>query len=88
MAFTADEEVLVGQSAKRQAVTNPHNTVFAAKRLIGRRFDEEVVQRDIDLMPYRIVKAKNGDAWVDVGGKQIAPPEISARVLQKMKKTA
>ena len=88
VAFTADEEVLVGQSAKRQAVTNPHNTVFAAKRLIGRRFDEEVVQRDIDLMPYRIVKAKNGDAWVDVGGKQIAPPEISARVLQKMKKTA
>ena len=88
VAFTADEEVLVGQSAKRQAVTNPHNTVFAAKRWSGRRVDEEVVQRDIDLMPYRIVKAKNGDAWVDVGGKQIAPPEISARVLQKMKKTA
>ena len=88
VAFTEDEEVLVGQSAKRQAVTNPHNTVFASKRLIGRRFDEDVVQRDIDLMPYRIVKAKNGDAWVEAAGKPVAPPEISARVLQKMKKTA
>ena len=88
IAYTDDKETLVGQSAKRQAVTNPENTLYAVKRLIGRRFDEEVVQRDIDLMPYRIVKAKNGDAWVDVGGKQIAPPEISARVLQKMKKTA
>ena len=67
VAFTEDEEVLVGQSAKRQAVTNPHNTIFASKRLIGRRFDEELVQRDIDLMPYRIVKAKNGDAWVEAG---------------------
>jgi molecular chaperone DnaK len=88
VAFTEDGEVLVGQSAKRQAVTNPHNTVFASKRLIGRRFDEDVVQRDIDLMPYRIVKAKNGDAWVEAAGKPVAPPEISARVLQKMKKTA
>jgi len=88
VAFTDDGEVLVGQSAKRQAVTNPHNTVFASKRLIGRKHDEDVVQRDIRLMPYKIVKAKNGDAWVDINGKQMAPPEISARVLQKMKKTA
>ncbi|MCG6975462.1 MAG: molecular chaperone DnaK [Acidiferrobacterales bacterium] len=88
VAFTEDNEVLTGQSAKRQAVTNPHNTVFASKRLIGRKFDEDVVQRDIELMPYKIVKAKNGDAWVEINGKQMAPPEISARVLQKMKKTA
>ncbi len=88
VAFTDDNEVLTGQSAKRQAVTNPHNTVFASKRLIGRKFDEEVVQRDIELMPYMIVKAKNSDAWVEVHGKQMAPPEVSARVLQKMKKTA
>ena len=88
VAFTEDDEVLVGQSAKRQAVTNPHNTVYATKRLIGRKFDEEVVQRDVKLMPYKIVKAKNGDAWVEINGKQMAPPEISARVLQKMKKTA
>ncbi|KPK55679.1 MAG: molecular chaperone DnaK [Thiotrichales bacterium SG8_50] len=88
VAFTEDNEVLTGQSAKRQAVTNPHNTVFASKRLIGRKFDEEVVQRDIALMPYKIVKAKNGDAWVEINGKQMAPPEVSARVLQKMKKTA
>ncbi len=88
VAFTEDGEVLVGQSAKRQAVTNPTNTVFASKRLIGRKFDEELVQRDIPLMPYKIVKAKNGDAWVEVNGKEMAPPEISARVLQKMKKTA
>jgi len=88
VAFTKDDEVLVGQSAKRQSVTNPENTVFAVKRLIGRRFDEEVVQRDIDLMPYKIIKAKNGDAWVEVGGKQMAAPEISARILQKMKQTA
>lgn len=88
VAYTDDGEVLVGQSAKRQAVTNPHHTLFAVKRLIGRRFDEKVVQRDIDLMPYRIVKAKNGDAWVEVSDKQMAPPEISARILQKMKKTA
>jgi len=88
VAFAEDGEVLVGQAAKRQAVTNPHNTVFASKRLIGRRFSEDVVQRDIKLMPFKIVQAKNGDAWIDVKGKQTAPPEISARVLQKMKKTA
>ena len=88
VAFTKDGEVLVGQAAKRQSVTNPTNTVFAVKRLIGRRFDEEVVQRDIDLMPYKIVKAKNGDAWVEAGGKQMAAPEVSARILQKMKQTA
>ncbi len=88
VAYVEGDEILVGQSAKRQAVTNPTNTVFAVKRLIGRRFDEDVVQRDIDLMPYKIVKAKNGDAWVEVDDKQMAPPEISARVLQKMKKTA
>ncbi|GMR19534.1 MAG: molecular chaperone DnaK [Gammaproteobacteria bacterium] len=88
VAFTDDDEVLVGQAAKRQAVTNPHNTVFASKRLIGRKFAEDVVQRDVKLMPYKIVKANNGDAWVEVNDKQMAPPEISARVLQKMKKTA
>ncbi len=88
VAYTDDGEVLVGQSAKRQAVTNPHKTLFAIKRLIGRKFDEDVVQRDIKLMPYKIVRAKNGDAWVEVDGKQMASPEISARVLQKMKKTA
>lgn len=87
-AYTDDGETLVGQSAKRQAVTNPHNTVFASKRLVGRKYDEDVVQRDIKLMPYEIVKAQNGDAWVRVKGKDMAPPEISARVLQKMKKTA
>jgi molecular chaperone DnaK len=88
VAYTDDGEVLVGQPAKRQAVTNPHNTVFAVKRLVGRKFDEDVVQRDLKLMPYKIKKAKNGDAWVEVNGKTMAPPEISARVLQKMKKTA
>lgn len=88
VAFAKDGEVLVGQSAKRQAVTNPDNTIFAVKRLIGRKFDESVVQRDIDLMPYKISKAKNGDAWVEAGGKNMAPPEISARILQKMKQTA
>jgi molecular chaperone DnaK len=88
VAFSDDGEVLVGQAAKRQSVTNPHNTLFAVKRLIGRRFDEEVVQRDLDLMPYKIVKAGNGDAWVEANGVQMAPPEVSARVLQKMKKTA
>ncbi len=87
VAFTDDGEVLVGQPAKRQAVTNPHNTLFAVKRLIGRKFDEDVVQRDIGLMPYKISKAKNGDAWINVNGKDLAPPEISARILQKMKKT-
>ncbi len=88
VAFTKDDEVIVGQSAKRQAVTNPHNTLYAVKRLIGRRFEEQIVQKDIDMVPYKIVKADNGDAWVDVSGKKMAPPEISARVLMKMKKTA
>ncbi len=88
VAFSDDGEVLVGQSAKRQAVTNPTNTLFAIKRLIGRRFDEEVVQRDIKLVPYKIIKADNGDAWVEAGGKKMAAPEVSARILGKMKKTA
>jgi molecular chaperone DnaK len=88
VAFTKDDEVLVGQSAKRQAVTNPQNTLYAVKRLIGRRFDEKIVQKDIGMVPYRIVKADNGDAWVEAQGKKMAPPEISARVLMKMKKTA
>jgi len=88
VAFTKDDEVLVGQSAKRQAVTNPQNTLFAVKRLIGRRFEDEVVQRDISMVPYKIIRADNGDAWVEVQGKKMAPPEISARVLMKMKKTA
>ncbi len=88
VAFSKDGEVLVGQSAKRQAVTNPANTLYAVKRLIGRRFEDEVVQRDIDMVPYTIVKADNGDAWVEANGKSMAPPEISARVLMKMKKTA
>jgi molecular chaperone DnaK len=88
VAFAKDDEVLVGQPAKRQAVTNPSNTLFAVKRLIGRRFDDEVVQRDMDMVPYKIVKADNGDAWVEADGKKMAPPEVSARVLMKMKKTA
>ncbi|MDQ3732200.1 MAG: Hsp70 family protein, partial [Pseudomonadota bacterium] len=88
VAFTEDGEVLVGQSAKRQAVTNPANTLYAIKRLIGRRFQEDAVQKDIKLVSYKIVKADNNDAWVEVRGKKMAPPEISARVLQKMKKTA
>ena len=88
VAFGKDDEVLVGQSAKRQAVTNPTNTLFAVKRLIGRRFEDDVVQRDIGMVPYSIVKADNGDAWVSANDKAMAPPEISARVLMKMKKTA
>jgi molecular chaperone DnaK len=88
VGFIEGGEVLVGQAAKRQAVTNPTNTLFAVKRLIGRRFDEEVVQRDIDLVSYKIVKADNGDAWVEAQGKRMAPPEVAARVLQKMKSTA
>jgi len=88
VAYANDGEILVGQSAKRQAVTNPHNTLFAVKRLIGRRFEEDVVQKDIKLVPYKIVKANNGDAWVQAGGKDMAPPQISAEVLKKMKKTA
>src|SRR5690606_25626401 len=88
VAFTDEGEILVGQSAKRQAVTNPNNTLFAVKRLSGRRFDEPVVQKDIHLVPYKIVKADNGDAWVEVKGQKKAPPQISAEVLKKMKKTA
>ena len=88
IAYTDDGETLVGQSAKRQAVTNPENTLYAVKRLIGRRFDEEVVQKDIKMVPYKIVKADNNDAWVEVKGKKIAPPQVSAEVLKKMKKTA
>ena len=88
IAYTNDGEILVGQSAKRQAVTNPANTLFAIKRLIGRRFEDDVVKRDMDMVPYKIVKADNGDAWVEAAGKKMAPPEISAKVLQKMKKTA
>ncbi|WP_428624465.1 molecular chaperone DnaK [Sedimenticola sp.] len=88
VAFNSEGEVLVGQSAKRQAVTNPQNTLFAIKRLIGRRFEDDVVQRDIEMVPYKIVKADNGDAWVEANGKKMAAPEISAKILQKMKKTA
>ncbi len=88
VAFTEDGETLVGQSAKRQAVTNPANTLYAIKRLIGRRFEDDVVQKDISMVPYKISKAENGDAWVDVKGKSMAPPQISAEVLKKMKKTA
>jgi molecular chaperone DnaK len=88
VAFSEDDEVLVGMSAKRQAVTNPTNTLFAVKRLIGRRFGDDVVQKDINMVPYTIAKADNGDAWVEAQGKKMAPPEISARVLQKMKTTA
>jgi len=88
VAFSKDDQVLVGQSAKRQAVTNPTNTLFAIKRLIGRRFEDDVVQRDIKMVPYTIAKADNGDAWVEAHGKKMAPPEIAARVLMKMKKTA
>ncbi|MDT8439064.1 MAG: molecular chaperone DnaK [Wenzhouxiangellaceae bacterium] len=88
VAFTNDDEVLVGQPAKRQAVTNPQRTLYAVKRLIGRKYNEKVVQKDKDLVSYKIVEADNGDAWVEVDGKKIAPPEISARVLMKMKKTA
>jgi len=88
VAFSKDDQVLVGQSAKRQAVTNPTNTLFAVKRLIGRRFKDDVVQRDIKMVPYTIAEADNGDAWVEANEKKMAPPEISARVLMKMKKTA
>ena len=88
VAFAKDEQVLVGQSAKRQAITNPTNTLYAIKRLIGRKFKDGVVQRDIEMVPYKLVESDNGDAWVEVQGRKIAPPEISARVLQKMKKTA
>ena len=88
IAFTGDDEVLVGQSAKRQAVTNPENTLFAIKRLIGRRFKDDVVQKDIKMVPYKIVEADNGDAWVECHGKKMAAPEISSRILMKLKKDA
>ena len=88
VAYTEDGEILVGQSAKRQAVTNPTNTLFAVKRLIGRRFDDGVVQKDIGMVPYNIVRADNGDAWVEAKGQKMAPPQVSAEVLKKMKKTA
>ena len=88
VGYSDDDEILVGQSAKRQAVTNPGNTLFAVKRLIGRQFGDDVVQRDIKMVPYKIVKADNGDAWVEVKGQKMAPPQVSAQVLGKMKKTA
>jgi molecular chaperone DnaK len=88
VAYTDDNEILVGQSAKRQAVTNPTNTLFAVKRLIGRRFEDDVVQKDIKMVPYQIVKAESGDAWVQVNDEKMAPPQVSAEVLRKMKKTA
>ncbi len=88
VAYTDDKEILVGQSAKRQAVTNPLNTLFAVKRLIGRRFKDDVVQRDISMVPYKIAEAKNGDAWIEVRGERLAPPQVSAEVLKKMKRTA
>lgn len=88
VGYTKDNEILVGQPAKRQATTNPENTVFAIKRLIGRKFTDQEVQRDISIMPYKIVKADNGDAWVDVKNEKLAPPQVSAEILKKMKKTA
>lgn len=88
IAYINDGEIMVGAPAKRQAITNPKNTIYAAKRLIGRKFNEEAVQKDIDLIPYKIIKADNGDAWVEVNDKKLAPPQISAEVLRKMKKTA
>src|SRR5690606_15558219 len=88
VAYTEDGEILVGQPAKRQAVTNPTNTLFAIKRLIGRQFKDQIVQKDIKMVPYKITEADNGDAWVEARGERYAPPQISAQVLQKMKKTA
>ena len=88
VAYAEDDEILCGAPAKRQAVTNPRNTLYAVKRLIGRRFEEKEVQKDISLMPYKILKADNGDAWVEVRGNKIAPPQVSAEVLRKMKRTA
>src|SRR5699024_12325676 len=83
-----DDDILIGQAAKRQALTHPNNTLFAIKRLIGRRFDDKVVQKDIGMVPYKIAKADNGDAWVEINGKKLAPPQVSAEILKKMKKTA
>ncbi|MCH9817763.1 MAG: Hsp70 family protein, partial [Betaproteobacteria bacterium] len=88
IAYQEDGEILVGAPAKRQAVTNPQNTIYAVKRLIGRKFNEKEVQKDIDLMPYKIAKADNGDAWVEIRGEKLAPPQVSAEILRKMKKTA
>ncbi|MBF0428553.1 MAG: Hsp70 family protein, partial [Magnetococcales bacterium] len=88
VAFVKGGERLVGQAAKRQAVTNPTNSLFAIKRLIGRRFDDPMIRKDLDLVPYKIVKADNGDAWVDVDGRKISPSEVSAMILGKMKQTA
>ena len=88
VAYSDTGEILVGQSAKRQAVTNPDHTLYAVKRLIGRKFDDGVVQRDVNMVPYKIVKASNGDAWVEAREEQLAPPQVSAEVLKKMKKTA
>src|SRR5437868_15094837 len=88
VAFAKDGERLTGQPAKRQAVTNPENTVFAVKRVIGRRFDDPMTQKDIGLVPYKITRASNGDAWVEAGGKELSPSEVSAFILQKMKETA
>ena len=88
VAFTKDNERLIGQPAKRQAVTNPDNTLFAIKRLIGRRFDDPMTKKDIELVPYDIVKGKNGDAWVEAGGEDYSPSQVSAFILQKMKETA
>ncbi len=88
VAYTPDKEVLVGQTAKRQAVTNPENTLFAVKRLIGRRYEDPTVEKDKKMVPYKIIKAKNGDAWIEAGGKKLSPQEVSAKILQKMKKTA
>ena len=86
VAYAQDGEILVGQPAKRQAVTNPQNTLFAIKRLIGRRFEDAEVQRDVSIMPYKIIKADNGDAWVEARNEKMAPPQVSAEVLKKMKK--
>ena len=88
IAYTDNDEVLVGMPAKRQAVTNPENTLYAIKRLIGRRFDDEVVSKDADMVPYKIIKADNGDAWVEASNKKLAPPQVAAEILKKMKKTA
>ena len=88
VAYTDEGEILVGQSAKRQAVTNPSNTLFAVKRLIGRKFKDDVVQKDISMVPYKIIEADNGDAWVQAKDDKMAPPQVSAEVLRKMKKTA
>ena len=85
IAYTEDGEILVGQNAKRQAVTNPQNTLFAVKRLIGRKFEDDVVQKDIKMVPYSVVGAGNGDAWIEVKGEKLAPPQISAETLKKMK---